>query len=111
MFSKLDADGVLYTVMCREDGTVVDDLLVSQVAEDRAFVVVNASNIDKDFAHMKSLLRGRRDAGKHERRMGAARRAGAKAHETVRATPMLAAICPEVDSIPSLSLALARRGR
>jgi aminomethyltransferase len=53
---KLPPDGVLYSVMCRKDGTVVDDLLVTRLGEDSAFLVVNASNIDKDFAHMQSLL-------------------------------------------------------
>ena len=54
--SKLQADGVLYTAMCRENGTVVDDLLVMRLADDRALVVVNAANIDKDYQHMASLL-------------------------------------------------------
>jgi aminomethyltransferase len=54
--SGLDADGVLYTVMCRENGTVIDDLLVSRLGNERALVVVNAANIDKDFRHMESLL-------------------------------------------------------
>jgi aminomethyltransferase len=56
--SALPDGGVLYTVMCREDGTVVDDLLVSRVSSDRALVVVNAANIDKDFAHMSERVRG-----------------------------------------------------
>jgi len=53
---KLADDGVLYTVMCRENGTVVDDLLVSRMAGDRALIVVNAANIEKDYRHMESLL-------------------------------------------------------
>jgi aminomethyltransferase len=54
--SKLPPDGVLYTVMCRDNGTVVDDLLVSRLGDERALVVVNAANIDKDYQHMASLL-------------------------------------------------------
>jgi len=54
--SNLARDGVLYTVMCREDGTAVDDLLISRLADDRAMVVVNAANIDKDLRYMKALL-------------------------------------------------------
>lgn len=54
--ARLAGDGVLYTVMCRDDGTTVDDVLVMRRADDSAFVVVNAANIDKDFAHMQSLL-------------------------------------------------------
>jgi aminomethyltransferase len=42
-------------VMCRDDGTVVDDLLVFVLAEDRILLIVNASNIDKDFAHVTSF--------------------------------------------------------
>jgi aminomethyltransferase len=44
-----------YTAMCRQDGTVVDDLLVNVLAEDRLLLVVNASNIDKDLAHVTSF--------------------------------------------------------
>lgn len=54
--SKLTDGGVLYTVMCREDGTTIDDLLVARISEDRAMLVVNAANIDKDFKHLQSLL-------------------------------------------------------
>lgn len=56
--AKLEDGGVLYTVMCRENGTVVDDLLVSRIAADRAMVVVNAANIDKDYGHMRERLSG-----------------------------------------------------
>jgi aminomethyltransferase len=41
--------------MCREDGTVVDDLLVYVVDSERIILVVNASNIDKDFLHVTSF--------------------------------------------------------
>jgi aminomethyltransferase len=53
---KLAADGVLYTVMCRENGTVVDDLVISRLADDRALVVANAANIEKDLLHLNLLL-------------------------------------------------------
>ncbi len=55
--AKLRDNGVIYTVMCRENGTVVDDLLITRMGPERALVVVNASNIDKDFAHMSARLR------------------------------------------------------
>lgn len=41
---------ILYGMMCYEDGGVVDDLLVYKVDDDRFFLVINASNIDKDWA-------------------------------------------------------------
>ena len=41
---------ILYGMMCYEDGGVVDDLLVYKMADDRFFLVINAANIDKDWA-------------------------------------------------------------
>lgn len=42
-----------YSPMCYENGGVVDDLIVYRIREDHYFIVVNASNKDKDFAWMK----------------------------------------------------------
>jgi len=44
----------VYSPMCREDGGIVDDLLVYRMA-DRFMVVVNASNTAKDFAWLDAL--------------------------------------------------------
>ncbi len=41
---------ILYGMMCYEHGGVVDDLLVYKMADDCFFLVINASNIDKDWA-------------------------------------------------------------
>ena len=43
-----------YSPMCRDSGGTVDDLIVYKVRDDRYFVVVNASNKDKDFAWMRT---------------------------------------------------------
>lgn len=40
----------IYSPMCAEDGTVVDDLLVYCISATEFLVCVNAGNIDKDFA-------------------------------------------------------------
>lgn len=48
-----------YSPMCREDGGTVDDLIVYKRRDDSYFVVVNASNKDKDFAWMKAQQAGR----------------------------------------------------
>ncbi|HPG57098.1 MAG TPA: glycine cleavage system aminomethyltransferase GcvT [Candidatus Wallbacteria bacterium] len=48
--SKLNVNQVLYTPMCRENAGVVDDLLVYKYSDVKFFLVVNAANIDKDFA-------------------------------------------------------------
>lgn len=42
--------GVLYSPICYPDGGIVDDCLVYRLGPERALFVVNASNIDKDFA-------------------------------------------------------------
>ncbi len=55
--SALLPGALQYTVMCRENGTVVDDLLVYVLAQDRVMLVANASNIEKDFAHVTGFLR------------------------------------------------------
>src|SRR5437773_3400033 len=48
--AKLAPGAALYTVACRPSGGIVDDLIVYQHAPDRFLIVVNASNIEKDFA-------------------------------------------------------------
>lgn len=47
-----------YSPMCREDGGTVDDLIVYKIRDDSYFVVVNASNKDKDYAWMKAREAG-----------------------------------------------------
>ena len=41
---------IFYGMMCHETGGVVDDLRVYRMGENRYFLVINASNIDKDVA-------------------------------------------------------------
>jgi aminomethyltransferase len=41
----------LYAVACHPDGGIVDDLIVYRVASDHILIVVNASNIEKDYRH------------------------------------------------------------
>lgn len=51
---------IIYGMMCYPDGGVVDDLLVYRefTDEDSYLLVVNAANIDKDFAWMKENADG-----------------------------------------------------
>lgn len=46
----------VYSPLCREDGTTIDDLIVYKLASQRLLVCVNASNIQKDFAWMQKHL-------------------------------------------------------
>ena len=59
-FSSNDAsvlfDGkVQYTCMPNGKGGIVDDLLIYRLSENEYFLVVNASNIEKDWAWISSL--------------------------------------------------------
>jgi len=45
-----------YGLLCNERGTIVDDVIVYRLREDEALVVVNASNIAKDHAHIAARL-------------------------------------------------------
>jgi aminomethyltransferase len=64
--AKLTDGRVQYSAMCYDDGGIVDDLLVYHMG-DHFMLVVNAANIDKDFAWMQRncfgdvLLKNRSD--------------------------------------------------
>lgn len=49
---------VLYSPMCYENGTVVDDLLVYCRGEDDFFLCINAGNTEKDIAWMQAKAEG-----------------------------------------------------
>jgi len=51
--TRLNDNQVLYTLMCYEDGGVVDDLLVYRYNQNYFLLVVNACNTDKDFTWIK----------------------------------------------------------
>ncbi|NGP87260.1 glycine cleavage system aminomethyltransferase GcvT [Fodinibius halophilus] len=51
--SKLEPGKAQYTAMCYEDGGIVDDLIVYMLEENSYMLVVNASNIEKDFNWIK----------------------------------------------------------
>ena len=55
-FTNMPVGKVRYTVMCYENGGVVDDLLVYKFGDEDYYLVVNASNREKDFAHMKENI-------------------------------------------------------
>lgn len=49
---------VQYNIMCREDGGVVDDLLVYRYNTERYLLVINAANVEKDWAWFNEHLKG-----------------------------------------------------
>lgn len=46
---KISPGGAIYTPMCDENGGMIDDLIVYLFSKEHLFLVVNASNIEKDF--------------------------------------------------------------
>ena len=48
--SSLDVGGAQYSVLCREDGGVLDDLFTYRLGEERYLTVTNASNHLRDYA-------------------------------------------------------------
>ncbi|MEE2779160.1 MAG: glycine cleavage system aminomethyltransferase GcvT [Myxococcota bacterium] len=55
---RIEDGRALYTAMCAEDGTIVDDLIVYRLAADDLLICVNASNRATDFAHMQAHTTG-----------------------------------------------------
>ena len=63
--AKLEVGGAQYSVLCREDGGVLDDLFTYRLADDRYLTVTNAANHERDlawFAEHAGRLRRRGDA-------------------------------------------------
>ncbi len=56
--SDLPVQGARYSLMCYADGGVVDDIFVYRLAEERWWVVINASNRAKDVAWMQAHATG-----------------------------------------------------
>ena len=53
--ASLKKGQVQYSTMCLENGGIVDDLLIYRFA-DRFLLVVNASNLEKDWNHLSELV-------------------------------------------------------
>jgi aminomethyltransferase len=48
----LQVGHIQYSILCYPSGTIVDDLTVYRLADQRYMITVNAGNIDKDWAHV-----------------------------------------------------------
>ncbi len=60
--ASLQVGQIQYSVLCYASGTIVDDLTVYRVGDDRYMITVNAGNIDKDWAHVTKSTEHVRDA-------------------------------------------------
>lgn len=56
--SKLSTGGAQYTAMCYENGGTVDDLLIYKLGTEHYLLVINASNIEKDYQWLTSHAGG-----------------------------------------------------
>jgi aminomethyltransferase len=56
--SKINNGGAQYTAMCYDNGGTVDDLLVYKMEDNHYLLVVNASNIEKDYNWLESHVEG-----------------------------------------------------
>jgi aminomethyltransferase len=56
--SKIPLGGAQYSVLCREDGGVLDDLFTYRLGEERFLTVTNASNHAKDLAWLRAHADG-----------------------------------------------------
>ena len=57
--ATLEIGQVQYAALCYPEGGIVDDLTIYRLGTDRFMLVVNASNIDKDWAWVTSHSEGR----------------------------------------------------
>lgn len=57
-FSQQAVGQCMYTIMCYPHGGAVDDLIVYKTGEDEYMLVVNAGNIEKDYAWMQEHMVG-----------------------------------------------------
>ncbi len=55
--SKLKPGRAQYNMLPNKNGGLVDDIYVYRLSESRYLMVVNASNIEKDFNHLSNLTR------------------------------------------------------
>lgn len=55
--SVLAVEQAQYSAFCHESGGIVDDLVVYRLGTEKFFLVVNASNTEKDFAHILNSMK------------------------------------------------------
>lgn len=92
-----------YTVWCNNDGGSIDDLIVYKVSHDKFFIVVNASNRDKDLRHLQHYGYERKViiTPKYDEE-------GILALQGPKAIPLAAELFPEANKIPPMHFATVR---
>jgi aminomethyltransferase len=49
-FAKAEVGKAVYSPLCREDATIIDDLIAYKLSDKKVLICVNASNIEKDYS-------------------------------------------------------------
>ena len=57
-FKSAEMLKAVYSPLCREDGSVIDDLIAYKMATEKVLICVNASNIEKDWNWISSKTAG-----------------------------------------------------
>jgi aminomethyltransferase len=85
--AKIAVGGAQYSVLCREDGGVLDDLFTYRLDTERYLTVTNASNHESDLERFREQARGISDVEVSDRLEDYAMLAvqGPRARETVQA--------------------------
>ncbi len=53
-FLNAESKKAVYSPLCRDNGTIVDDLICYKLRDDKVLICVNASNIEKDWSWINS---------------------------------------------------------
>ena len=57
-FAGASTGKAVYSPLCREDGTAIDDLIAYKLEDQKVLICVNAANIDKDWNWISSKTEG-----------------------------------------------------
>jgi len=76
---KCESGRAQYTLLCNERGGAIDDLIIYRIESEKFLLVVNAGNIERDFAWMQSHLSGDVTLDNYSERMSALALQGPKA--------------------------------
>jgi aminomethyltransferase len=98
--SHLTEGALQYSVMCREDGTTVDDLLIFVIDEERLLMVVNAANIDKDYEHVVGFPSVGVEVENASDRYALIAVQGPMSREVLKACPIFRSVRGDLDGTP-----------
>ncbi len=57
-FANAEIGKAVYSPLCRDDGTVIDDLIAYKLEAEKVLICVNASNIEKDWKWISAKTNG-----------------------------------------------------